>query len=95
MLDRDPTTPPSRPTSTGCAEAVAQECGEEDGEILGHVGTDDVARDLEAIRRAYGEPMSYVGFSYGTMIGLRYARAVPDGRRRRSCSTASSIPSNR
>ena len=61
------------------AEAVAAECGEEDGELLSHVGTDDVARDLEAIRRAYGEPMSYVGFSYGTLIGLRYAELFPTG----------------
>jgi pimeloyl-ACP methyl ester carboxylesterase len=77
--DPDPDDATERSELDTLAEAVAAECGDEDGEILGHVGTDDVARDLEAIRRAYGEPMSYVGFSYGTLIGLRYAELFPTG----------------
>ena len=28
-----------------------------------------------------GEPITYVGFSYGTLIGLRYAERFPDGLR--------------
>ena len=34
--------------------------------------------DVEAIRLALGgEPLTYVGFSYGTLIGLRYAERFP------------------
>ena len=36
-----------------------------------------MARDLEAIRRAYGAPMAYVGFSYGTSVGLEHLRLFP------------------
>jgi pimeloyl-ACP methyl ester carboxylesterase len=77
--DPDPDDAAEQSELEALAAAVATECGDEDAEILGHVGTDDVARDLEAIRRAYGEPMSYVGFSYGTLIGLRYAELFPTG----------------
>src|SRR5262245_28754459 len=77
--DPDPDDAAEQSELETLADAVAAECGNEDGDILGHLGTDDVARDLEAIRRAYGEPMSYVGFSYGTLIGLRYAELFPTG----------------
>ena len=74
-----PTTPPSRPPSTTPPPTFAAGCGDEHGDLLPHVGTDDVACDLEAIRRSLGEPMAYVGFSYGTFIGLRYAELFPQG----------------
>ena len=49
------------------AEAVADECAVTEGARLAHLGTVDVARDLEVIRRAIGEPtISFVGLSYGT-----------------------------
>ncbi len=42
------------------------------------VGTRETARDLEAIRRALGEPtVSYLGFSYGTLLGIVYAQMFP------------------
>jgi pimeloyl-ACP methyl ester carboxylesterase len=59
------------------AQAVVDRCEREAGELLPFVGTGSVARDLEAIRLAYGEPMSYVGFSYGTAIGLQYLDLFP------------------
>ena len=50
--------------------------------LLGHIGTDAAVSDLEAIRVALGgDPITYVGFSYGTLIGLRYAERFPDGLR--------------
>jgi pimeloyl-ACP methyl ester carboxylesterase len=61
------------------AAAVASQCGELDGDLLAHLGTADAARDLEAIRRAIGaSQVSYLGFSYGTHIGLEYAEQFPD-----------------
>lgn len=67
------------------AAALAQEagdaaaaCEEANGALLGHVGTDDAVNDVEAIRLAVGgEPLTYVGFSYGTRIGLGYAERFP------------------
>jgi pimeloyl-ACP methyl ester carboxylesterase len=46
--------------------------------FLAHVGTVDVARDLDAIREALGDSkLTYLGFSYGTRIGSAYAEAFP------------------
>ncbi|MGI9578529.1 MAG: alpha/beta hydrolase [Microthrixaceae bacterium] len=56
------------------ASAVAADCAAAEGEYLEHVHTANVARDLEAIRRALGgDPLNYIGFSYGTHIGQLYA----------------------
>jgi pimeloyl-ACP methyl ester carboxylesterase len=42
------------------------------------MGTDDVARDMDTIRIALGEDqINYLGVSYGTLIGLRYAALFP------------------
>ncbi len=55
------------------AEDVASECATTDADLVANMGTDSVAKDVEAIRRALGgEPLNYIGFSYGSLIGLRY-----------------------
>jgi pimeloyl-ACP methyl ester carboxylesterase len=47
-------------------------------DLTPHVGTNNVARDIEAIRRALGEEqINYLGFSYGGRIGLSYAALFP------------------
>ena len=72
-LDPDPDNSAEQVRLDQAAAAVAAECGAEDAELLPHLGTDEVARDLEAIRLALGDPrLNYIGFSYGTLIGLRY-----------------------
>jgi pimeloyl-ACP methyl ester carboxylesterase len=46
------------------------------------VSTANVARDLDALRAAVGdEQLSYLGFSYGTLIGATYASLFPDNYR--------------
>lgn len=54
-------------------------CFRENGEILPHVGTNNVARDMEMIRRSLGEDrISYFGFSYGSELGSVWATLFPD-----------------
>lgn len=77
-LDPDPDTPAEQTALDDAAAAVAEQCGQLDGDVLPHLGTDDVARDLEAMRLAVGDPqLTYMGFSYGTFIGTRYAALFP------------------
>jgi pimeloyl-ACP methyl ester carboxylesterase len=60
------------------AEAVADECRGSEGERLSHLGSVEVAHDIEVIRRALGEDqLSFVGLSYGTFIGQLWADAYP------------------
>ena len=73
-LDPGPDDPDELSAIEQAADAVARECESDDGYLLAHVNTEEVARDLEAIRLALGdEPLNYLGFSYGTHIGQLYA----------------------
>lgn len=57
-------------------------CLANNGEILAHVSTANVARDLDALRAAVGdERLTYLGFSYGTFLGATYASLFPDRHR--------------
>ncbi len=78
-LDSGPDDAAEQEALERAAAAISAECGRDHGEVLAHVGTADVARDLEAIRRALDDgPLNYVGFSYGTRIGQEYAARFPD-----------------
>jgi len=62
-------------------EAVedVEECMEMSGELFYHVGTNNVARDMDSIRAAVGaEEINYLGYSYGTRIGAVYASFFPE-----------------
>lgn len=72
-LDPTPDAPDEQTALDTAAAAIAAECGAEDAELLAFLGTDDSARDLDALRMALGEAsLNYVGFSYGSLLGLRY-----------------------
>lgn len=61
------------------SQAFADECEETAGDVLPHLGTANVARDMDQIRNALGEDqVNYVGYSYGTSIGQQYARLFPE-----------------
>ena len=48
-------------------------------ELLDHVGTRDVVRDLDVLRATNGNAkLNYLGMSYGTYIGAVYADLFPD-----------------
>jgi pimeloyl-ACP methyl ester carboxylesterase len=60
-------------------EVAGRSCAEKSGEKLNHVDTASVGKDFEAIRLALGgEPMNFIGFSYGTQVGSQYAELYPD-----------------
>jgi pimeloyl-ACP methyl ester carboxylesterase len=57
----------------------AEACRRNNAEIISHVGTNNSARDIDAIRRALGEDqLSYFGFSYGSELGATWATLFPD-----------------
>ncbi|MFC7404441.1 alpha/beta hydrolase [Georgenia alba] len=60
------------------ARTIAEGCAEGTGELLGHVDTVSAARDMDVLRAVLGEEsLDYVGFSYGTELGARYAELFP------------------
>lgn len=59
--------------------AFSKACADKAGEVLSHLSTADVARDLEQLRLASGgAPINYWGVSYGTILGATYANLFPD-----------------
>ncbi|MCO6004456.1 alpha/beta hydrolase [Actinoallomurus purpureus] len=53
-------------------------CTTRDRDLLEHVSTADVARDMDLLRQALGDPtLNYVGLSYGTLLGTTYANLFP------------------
>jgi pimeloyl-ACP methyl ester carboxylesterase len=54
-------------------------CGSRAGEMINHMSTADVARDLDLLRQAVGdEKLYFVGYSYGSYLGVTYANLFPD-----------------
>ena len=60
-------------------QAYAHACGQNSGDLLAFVGTVDVARDLDRIRAGLGDQrLTFLGHSYGTLLGATYAELFPD-----------------
>jgi pimeloyl-ACP methyl ester carboxylesterase len=63
----------------GLSEEVADECAAQDGDLIPFMGTTQTVDDLERIRQALGDDqLTYVGYSYGTLIGELYADRYPE-----------------
>ena len=72
----------------------ADACAAHGRPILEHMSTANVARDLDLLRRALGDPrLNYLGYSCGSYIGMTYATISPPASGR-SSSTGCSTPSN-
>ena len=76
--DPDPDTEAEWDAAKRVAERLAKDCAARHGDLLPHVGTRNVARDMDRIRESLGEEqITYVGYSYGTTIGSVYADMFP------------------
>lgn len=65
-------------TMQAVSSAFARNCGADLSYFLAHLGTRDVVQDMELLRRELGaEQISYLGYSYGTVIGSVYADMYP------------------
>lgn len=61
------------------AKKFVDDCVKKYASVLPYLGTNNVARDMETVRKALGEDkLTYVGYSYGTEIGQVYADMYPD-----------------
>ncbi|MEA2526525.1 MAG: hypothetical protein QOF73_3752 [Thermomicrobiales bacterium] len=70
----------------------AAACAANGGDLLPFMGTENVVSDMERLREALGEDqLSFLGLSYGTSIGARYADRYPD--RVRAFALDSALPS--
>lgn len=76
--DLDPQTPAGVTALEDISRQVADTCAAKQGTLLRFVGTKDAARDMDEIRKAVGDPkLTYLGFSYGTLLGATYAQEFP------------------
>ena len=60
-------------------KAFGESCLELSGDIVKHVDTTSVARDIEAVRLGLKDgKLNWLGISYGTQIGQQYAELYPE-----------------
>lgn len=74
----DPDIPAKRDELWKTWAGYADGCATKAGALLPHLGTENVARDLDRLRAALGDAkLNYVGFSYGTYLGAVYGKLYP------------------
>lgn len=58
---------------------LAERCGETSADLLPHISTRNIARDMDLARSLLGEDtVSYLGYSYGTYLGQVYLEMFPE-----------------
>ncbi|WP_090105249.1 alpha/beta hydrolase [Lentzea jiangxiensis] len=73
-----PTTSEEIASSIRQSKAYTDYCKINAGPLLDHMSTEAVARDLDIMRESVGDgQLTYVGFSYGTLLGATYANIFP------------------
>jgi pimeloyl-ACP methyl ester carboxylesterase len=81
--DYDPTSAAEEAQLVDRAKNYAAGCEQRFGWLLPNMTTTDAAKDMDAIRTAFGvSKITYYAFSYGTYLGEVYATLFPDRVRR-------------
>ncbi|WP_426563309.1 alpha/beta hydrolase [Angustibacter sp. McL0619] len=63
---------------TAGSKALGRLCEAREGDLLNHLSTANVARDMDLLRRAVGdEQLTFAGYSYGGLLGVTYANLFP------------------
>ena len=78
LPDPVPTTASAQATTIAGLRQFATGCEKASGTVLPYIGSVDAARDMERLRIALGDSgLSYMGQSYGSLLGLTYASMFP------------------
>ena len=73
-----PDTPAQEQVQRKSDEQLAAACARHGGAIRDHMSTADAARDMDLLRRVLGDrKLTYLGYSYGSMLGQNYANLFP------------------
>jgi len=76
-----PAFPVGREQEQAFAAAAAdlgRRCRTHNGALLDHLSTANVARDMDVLRAAVGDPkLTFIGHSYGSLLGATYANLFP------------------
>ena len=76
--DSTPDDPAEVAQTVTAAKAFAQACVTNSGDLIRHVDTISVIRDMDVLRAALGQKLLvYHGTSYGTFLGAWYAQTFP------------------
>jgi pimeloyl-ACP methyl ester carboxylesterase len=76
--DPDPTGQAAFDGLVGLSRRIGASCQQKYGDLLRLFSTEQAARDMDAIRAAVGDAkLTYLGFSYGTLLGATYAQLYP------------------
>ncbi|MBQ1045735.1 alpha/beta fold hydrolase [Micromonospora sp. C32] len=76
--DPDPESQSSFDGFVGLNRRIGERCGAKYGDQLPLYGTEQAARDMDAVRAAVGDDkLTYLGYSYGTLLGATYAQLYP------------------
>ena len=60
-------------------KAWVDACAENTGDLLAHIDSTSVARDMDMMRAVFGdEKLNYLGYSFGTYLGTVYAELFPE-----------------
>lgn len=77
-FDPDPASQSAFDGFVGLSQRIGRGCGDRYGDQLPLYGTEQAARDMDAVRAAVGDDkLTYLGYSYGTLLGATYAQLYP------------------
>ncbi|TDB75613.1 alpha/beta hydrolase [Micromonospora sp. KC723] len=77
-FDPDPASQESFDAYRSLQQRIGRGCGDRYGDQLPLYGTAQAARDMDAVRAAVGDDrLTYLGYSYGTLLGATYAHLYP------------------